>query len=158
MRKRKKKYFELDCHLTQILLKHRHGNGGTFCLQLCTGDFKYQGSGRCDCTLGCDAVNDATVSKLTDARSAQQGGLTRTPLVTRSLLIFLVGYFRDRTGTYDDMYRCLAGALLFLGAMWLAVVCCERRNLACVSTTRQEVHELGRKAVSPADNKEQCHM
>ncbi|XP_042146440.1 monocarboxylate transporter 10-like [Ixodes scapularis] len=39
-----------------------------------------------------------------------------------------IGHFRDKIGSYDGMYRILAGGLLVLGILWSAVVCFERRS------------------------------
>ncbi|CAN7985338.1 unnamed protein product, partial [Ixodes hexagonus] len=41
---------------------------------------------------------------------------------------FFVGFFRDKLGTYDDMYRIFAGHLFFLGVMWCWIVFSEKRS------------------------------
>ncbi|CAN7941386.1 unnamed protein product, partial [Ixodes hexagonus] len=40
---------------------------------------------------------------------------------------FFVGFFRDKFGTYDDMYHIFAGLLLFLSLMWSLIVFMEKR-------------------------------
>lgn len=40
---------------------------------------------------------------------------------------FFVGFFRDKLGTYDDMYHILGGLLLFLSLIWGIIVISERR-------------------------------
>ncbi|KAG0422922.1 hypothetical protein HPB47_001274 [Ixodes persulcatus] len=82
-------------------------------------------------------------------------GVVRAPLQLCNPLI--LGLFRDRTGSYDDMFRFLAGILYFLCVLWLAVVCSERRNLACVSSFRRQdscTPENGPKGIFPAANSE----
>lgn len=39
-----------------------------------------------------------------------------------------IGYFRDNIGSYDGMYRILAGGLLVLGVLWAVVVGLETRS------------------------------
>ncbi|EEC18764.1 monocarboxylate transporter, putative, partial [Ixodes scapularis] len=39
-----------------------------------------------------------------------------------------VGFFRDKLGTYDDMYHVLAGLIFFTSLLWCLVACTEQRT------------------------------
>lgn len=41
---------------------------------------------------------------------------------------FLIGYFRDTVGSYDNMYRLLGCGLIVIGLLWLVVACSEHRK------------------------------
>ncbi|XP_002407077.5 monocarboxylate transporter 14-like [Ixodes scapularis] len=63
-------------------------------------------------------------------------GLVRVPLLFCSPVF--VGIFRDRTGSYDNLYRLQGGLVLFLGMLWLIVVYCERCLSFFPSLRREE--------------------